>query len=55
MNSQTIQTVVDEILCRGNGGSPLYGFAVECLQALPDRPANILQPLVEQYEQADAA
>jgi len=55
MDSQTISKVVDEILLRGPGGSPLYASAVEYLQALTDGLASILQPLVEQYEQADAA
>jgi len=50
-----IRQVVDEILRRGRGGSPLYNAALEYLQALPDGPASILRPLVEQYQQADAA
>jgi len=50
-----MRQVVDEILRRGRGGSPLYNAALEYLQALPDGPASILQPLVEQYQQADAA
>jgi len=55
MDSHQINLIVDEALRRGPGGSPLYDAAVEFLQALPEGPALPLQPLIDQYDQADAA